>query len=161
MNFDDITARVKKISKDTVAEVQKMNEVRQLNACINAEKKKVHSTYMEMGKKLYDRYREEPLEGLETEFHSLENAFASIETLQEQIRAVKGVTLCPNCKTEVGVLERFCSNCGSKMPEVFEIIDDDPEKITPEETAGMPESAEEEEMAGMSEATEEEEAAGM
>ena len=41
-----------------------------------------------------------------------------IEELKEQIRKVKGVVLCPCCNMEVGEKERFCSNCGNKMPEV-------------------------------------------
>ncbi|MCD7744067.1 MAG: hypothetical protein LUI13_02040, partial [Lachnospiraceae bacterium] len=121
MTFDDITARVKKISKETMAEVQKMNEVRGLNSQISAEKKKIREMYTEMGKKLYDRYKEEPLEGFESDFHSLDQAFGMIEELQGLIRAAKGVTLCPNCKMEVSVMERFCSNCGCKMPEEYRI----------------------------------------
>ncbi|MCD8396925.1 MAG: hypothetical protein LUD12_07070 [Lachnospiraceae bacterium] len=126
MTFDDITSKVRQISMDTVAEVQKMNEVRQLNSNINAEKKKIHSMYAEMGKKLYDKYRENPLEEFESEFAALKAEFENIEALRGQVRAKKGVTLCPNCKMEVGEFERFCSNCGCKMPEVFTIVEDEP-----------------------------------
>ncbi|MCD7814742.1 MAG: hypothetical protein LUH20_11985, partial [Lachnospiraceae bacterium] len=126
MTFDDITSKVRKISMDTVAEVQKMNEVRQLNSNINAEKKKIHSLYAEMGKKLYDRFRENPPEEFEAEFAALKSEFEAIEGLREQVRAKKGVTLCPNCKMEVGEFERFCSNCGCKMPEVFKIEEEEP-----------------------------------
>ncbi|MCC8102707.1 MAG: hypothetical protein LIP11_10775 [Clostridiales bacterium] len=126
MTFDDITSKVRQISMDTVAEVQKMNEVRQLNSSINAEKKKIHSLYAEMGKKLYDKYRENPPEEFASEFSALKAEFESIEALRGQVRAKKGVTLCPNCKMEVGEFERFCSNCGCKMPEVFKIEEDEP-----------------------------------
>ncbi len=128
MNIDNITEKVKKISMDTVAEVHKMNEVRSLSSQINAQKKMVRAMYTEMGKKLYDKYKEMPLEDFETDFHSLDTAFENIEQLQEQIRLAKGVTLCPNCKMEVSLDERFCSNCGSKMPEVLRIEEDEPEK---------------------------------
>ena len=40
MNFEEISKKVKKFSKDTMTEVQKMNEVRQLNSRISDEKKK-------------------------------------------------------------------------------------------------------------------------
>ncbi len=129
MNIDDITAKVKKISMETVAEVQKMNEVRSLGSQINAQKKMIQAMYTEMGKKLFDKFKEAPLEGFESDFQSLDAAFENIEQLQEQIRLAKGVTLCPNCKMEVGLDERFCSNCGSKMPEVFRIVEDEPEDV--------------------------------
>ncbi len=129
MNIDDITAKVRKISMETVAEVQKMNEVRSLGSQINAQKKMIQAMYTEMGKKLFDKFKEAPLEGFESDFQSLDAAFENIEQLQGQIRLAKGVTLCPNCKMEVGLDERFCSNCGSKMPEVFRIVEDEPEEV--------------------------------
>ncbi len=125
MNFEDISRKLKKISKDTVTEVQKMNEVRQLNSKINEEKKKMNSVYQEMGKKLYNLYKDAPLEGFEDEIHTIQEKYSMIDLLQDQIRAVKGVALCPCCNTEVGLMERFCSNCGSRMPEVFVIEDED------------------------------------
>ncbi|MCD7764431.1 MAG: hypothetical protein LUI14_14860 [Lachnospiraceae bacterium] len=152
MNIDDITAKVRKISMETVAEVQKLNDVRNLNAQINAQKKMVQAMYGEIGKKLYDQYKEAPLDGFESDFQALNGAFEHIEQLREEIRAAKGVTLCPNCKMEVGVDERFCSNCGSKMPEVFRIVDEEAEK-KPESTAAseMPEDTQEDQPTEMAE----------
>lgn len=123
MNFDDISKKLIKISKDTVTEVQKMNEVRQLGAKVSDEKKKINKIYTEIGKKLYDMYREEPLAGFETEIGGIDEGFARIDLLQAQIRSVKGVVLCPCCKMEVGIHESFCSNCGSRMPETVPIED--------------------------------------
>lgn len=123
MNFDDISKKLIKISKDTVTEVQKMNEVRQLGAKVSDEKKKINKIYTEIGKKLYDMYREEPLAGFETEIGGIDEGFARIDLLQAQIRSVKGVVLCPCCKMEVGIHESFCSNCGSRMPETVSIED--------------------------------------
>ena len=39
MNFEEISKKVKKFSQDTMTEVQKMNEVRQLNGKVSEEKK--------------------------------------------------------------------------------------------------------------------------
>ena len=52
MNFEEISKKVKKFSKDTMVEVQKMNEVRQLNSKVNEEKRYLNKLYLEMGKKL-------------------------------------------------------------------------------------------------------------
>lgn len=125
MNFEDISKKFMKFSKDTVTEVQKMNEVRQLNAKVNEEKKNLNRIYLEMGKKLYDMYKEAPLEGFEDEIRTIGEKFTMIDLLQDQIRAVKGVALCPCCNTEVGLDERFCSNCGNRMPQVFTIEEDE------------------------------------
>ena len=125
MNFEELGRKVKKFSRSTMEEVQKMNEVRQLNGKINEAHKQIRNLYSEMGKKLYDHYKEEALAGFEAEIHAISDKFVRIEELKEQIRQVKGVVLCPCCHMEVSATERFCSNCGNKMPEVFEIVDDD------------------------------------
>ncbi len=131
MNLENISDRVKKISKDTVKEVQKMNEIHQLNSQVNQEKKKIDSVYTQIGKKVCDLYKEEPLQEFESEIASVEESMQKIEELQEKVRSVKGVVLCPCCGMEVSIGERFCSNCGYQMPETE---DEEPEDVT-EETA--------------------------
>ena len=102
-----------------------MNEVRQLNGKINDAKKQITNLYTEIGKKLYEQYKESALTGFESEIQTINEKYFQIEELKDQIRGVKGVVLCPCCNMEVGAAERYCSNCGSKMPEVFEIVDGD------------------------------------
>ena len=112
MNFEDLGKKFKKFSQDTVTEVQKMNEVRQMNSRIGDQKKQISVLYSQMGQKLYDHYKENPPEGFEGEFHELEERYAMIEKFKDQIRAIKGVRVCPHCHTEVAAAERFCSSCG-------------------------------------------------
>lgn len=158
MNFEEITRKVKKISRDTVEEVQKLNEIRQLNGKISDARKQVDSTYLTIGKKLFDMYREEPIEGFESEISSINDKMDLIKELQEQVRHVKGVVLCPCCNMEVPASERFCSNCGNKMPEIFEIVDGDEDAVMveSEDVTGRGENAQtEEETAEPSEAAKE------
>lgn len=125
MNFEEISNKVKALSRNTVEEVQKMNEIRQLNGKVNEVKKQIAALYSEIGKKLYDIYKDSPLEGFETEIQSISEKHEQILDIQNRIRGVKGVTLCPCCSMEVSVTERFCSNCGTKMPEIIEIVDNE------------------------------------
>ena len=121
MKFEEFSKRIKKFSKDTMNEVQRMNEVRQFNARIHEEKKLLNSVYAEIGKKLYHQYKEAPLAGFEEDFHKVEERFSAIEIYADQVRKIRGVRLCPNCNTEVSAAEKFCSNCGSRLPEVDSI----------------------------------------
>ena len=152
MNFEEISNKLKKISKNTMTEVQKMNEVRQLNARINDEKKKVSRTYTEIGKKVYELYKDEPLEGFEAEMKKIEDSVRMMDLLQDQIRGIKGVTLCSCCNMEVGMSERFCSNCGNKMPETFTIENEEVRAESVIETEDESESALETEAADENEA---------
>lgn len=123
MNFKEISKKVKKFSKDTMVEVQKMNEVRQLNGKVNEEKRYLNKLYLEMGKKLYDKYKDADTapEGFEAEFRKITERYSVMDLLQDEIRQVKGVVLCPCCNMEVAATERFCSNCGNRMPEPVKI----------------------------------------
>ena len=49
MDFEELGKKLKKFSQDTVTEVQKMNEVRQLNGKISDEKKLLNRLYLEEG----------------------------------------------------------------------------------------------------------------
>ena len=123
MNFEEISKKVKKFSKDTMVEVQKKNEVRQLNSKVNEEKRYLNKLYLEMGKKLYDKYKDADTapEGFEAEFRKITERYSVMDLLQDEIRQVKGVVLCPCCNMEVAATERFCSNCGNRMPEPVKI----------------------------------------
>ncbi|MDO4323732.1 MAG: zinc ribbon domain-containing protein [Lachnospiraceae bacterium] len=142
MNFEEIGKKVRKIGKDTVEEVQKMNEVRQLNGKVNDAKKQINNLYIEMGKRLYEQYREAPFEGFESEIQSINEKNELIEQLKEQIRVVKGVVLCPCCNMEVPEHERFCSNCGNKMPEVVDPEEADADAVVVDSVDVTEEAAE-------------------
>jgi Zn finger protein HypA/HybF involved in hydrogenase expression len=129
MNFEELGKKVKQISKDTVEEVQRLNEIRVLKGQVNDAKKQINGLYSEIGKRLYDQYKESPLDGFETEIHSITDKFTQIEEIKVQLRKVKGVVLCPCCNMEVAAGEKFCSNCGSQMPEAEPVSDDDVEII--------------------------------
>lgn len=169
MNFEEISKKVKKFSKDTVTEVQKMAEVRQLNMKVSEEKKHLKHLYREMGQKLFDKYKdaEQLPEGFEENFRKIEECFSAMDLFQDQIRAVKGVVLCPCCNMEVSATERYCTNCGNKMPEVVKIedkIDEDAvvvesEVVEPEQIKAAQESEAEEESEAETVETENSEAA--
>ncbi len=130
MNIKRISTRVKQARDSTVAGAQKMNKIRQLSSRIHREEKKINTMYTDMGKKLYDLYKDNALEEFEAEFQAVGASYARIDDLQEQLRDVRGVRICPNCKSEVSATERFCPNCGCKMPE---LIDENQDEEMPEE----------------------------
>ena len=145
MDFEELGKKLKKFSQDTVTEVQKMNEVRQLNGKISDEKKLLNRLYLEMGQKLYDTYKdvELPLEEFDSDFRKIRERYVAIDLLQEKIRNVKGVVLCPCCNMEVAAGDRYCTNCGNKMPETVKLEETtDEDAVEVESTVVEPEAAE-------------------
>lgn len=147
MDFEELGKKLKKFSQDTVTEVQKMNEVRQLNGKISDEKKLLNRLYLEMGQKLYDTYKdmELPLEEFDGDFRKIRERYVAIDLLQEKIRNVKGVVLCPCCNMEVAAGDRYCTNCGNKMPETVKLEETtDEDAVEVESTVVEPEAESEE-----------------
>lgn len=124
-----------------------MNEVRQLNGKISDEKKLLNRLYLEMGQKLYDTYKdvELPLEEFDSDFRKIRERYVAIDLLQEKIRNVKGVVLCPCCNMEVAAGDRYCTNCGNKMPETVKLEETtDEDAVEVESTVVEPEAKSEE-----------------
>ena len=147
MDFEELGKKLKKFSQDTVTEVQKMNEVRQLNGKISDEKKLLNRLYLEMGQKLYDTYKdvELPLEEFDSDFRKIRERYVAIDLLQEKIRNVKGVVLCPCCNMEVAAGDRYCTNFGNKMPETVKLEETtDEDAVEVESTVVEPEAESEE-----------------
>ena len=147
MDFEELGKKLKKFSQDTVTEVQKMNEVRQLNGKISDEKKLLNRLYLEMGQKLYDTYKdaELPLEEFDGDFRKIRERYVAIDLLQEKIRNVKGVVLCPCCNMEVAAGDCYCTNCGNKMPETVKLEETtDEDAVEVESTVVEPEAESEE-----------------
>ena len=147
MDFEELGKKLKKFSQDTMTEVQKMNEVRQLNGKISDEKKLLNRLYLEMGQKLYDPYKdvELPLEEFDSDFRKIRERYVAIDLLQEKIRNVKGVVLCPCCNMEVAAGDRYCTNCGNKMPETVKLEETtDEDAVEVESTVVEPEAESEE-----------------
>ena len=147
MDFEELGKKLKKFSQDTVTEVQKMNEVRQLNGKISDEKKLLNRLYLEMGQKLYDTYKdvELPWEEFDSDFRKIRERYVAIDLLQEKIRNVKGVVLCPCCNMEVAAGDRYCTNCGNKMPETVKLEETtDEDAVEVESTVVEPEAESEE-----------------
>ena len=147
MDFEELGKKLKKFSQDTMTEVQKMNEVRQLNGKISDEKKLLNRLYLEMGQKLYDTYKdvELPLEEFDGDFRKIRERYVAIDLLQEKIRNVKGVVLCPCCNMEVAAGDRYCTNSGNKMPETVKLEETtDEDAVEVESTVVEPEAESEE-----------------
>ena len=147
MDFEELGKKLKKFSQDTMTEVQKMNEVRQLNGKISDEKKLLNRLYLEMGQKLYDTYKdvELPLEEFDSDFRKIRERYVAIDLLQVKIRNVKGVVLCPCCNMEVAAGDRYCTNCGNKMPETVKLEETtDEDAVEVESTVVEPEAESEE-----------------
>ena len=117
MGFEQLGKKLMRLGQDTKSGVQKMGESYQINSKISDAKKALDQYYRAIGEKVYQDNSETPLEGMEEEFAAVKEALDNITEYTEQLNKVKGVTYCPECGKEAARGEKFCSDCGAKLPE--------------------------------------------
>ena len=145
MKFDILGKKFGQKVSSTVSEVQKMNEIRQLNNRINDEKKQIQSIYSEIGKKLYRQQQDCPPEGFGVLFEEILECEEAITDYEQQIRDIRKVRICPNCHAEVSLDGKFCSSCGAELPAVKPVVE--PEDDFADEAFQEEEAAEDAEVA--------------
>lgn len=125
--FDEIGKKVTQVGNDTVKMTKDLSEIAKLNSAVNSSEKKIQELYVQIGK----AYFEKNSENTESEFYDtiseIKNQNALIRENKEKICAIKGVTSCKNCGSEVSAESAFCPVCGTKV-----------ERVVPEDMTACP-----------------------
>lgn len=116
--FDEIGKKVTQVGNDTVKMTKDFSEIAKLNSAINSSEKKIQELYSQIGKSYFEKYSE----NTDSEFYELiseiKNQNGMIMENKEKICAIKGVTSCKNCGSEVSAESAFCPSCGAKVERV-------------------------------------------
>ena len=118
--FDKMSETISSKSKDVAKKAKEIAEVTSLNSKISAQQDLIAKTHKELGAFLCEHqedWKEQDITGF---FDGVETAKTEILRLQDEIRKVKGVKLCPGCGKEIGNEAAFCPFCGTPAPIVVE-----------------------------------------
>lgn len=102
-----------------------------LQAEIEAQKNVIREACLRMGKAHFDAHKDDPEEELEPEVRSVLDATAAIKSRQAEIRELRGLVLCPECRHEISKDLVFCNYCGYRMKEPEPIPEPEPEPAAP------------------------------
>lgn len=133
------------IGKKTTETTNKIAKETKLKMKINENKSKVNDIYIEMGKKVYEKYiREEKIdikEELLEECSKLDKLCKEIEESRIEILTLNKKRMCSKCYAEIDVDAQFCPKCGEKQTEEKAVLNKVQEKL--EEVEIKPEKEEE------------------
>lgn len=101
----------------TVSEKTKQgSDIVKANIKISSEERALNDVYLEIGKTYYENNAENPCcDTMKELFDMVVEKKASIAALKQQIRTIKGVSVCDACGAENPVENEFCGKCGAKI----------------------------------------------
>lgn len=91
-------------------------EINRLNKAINAEEQTINAVFQQMGQTYFAAHRGDPEENQAAYVKAVLDAMERAKSYRDQINVLRGIAICPNCKSEVSSSAAFCSRCGTRMP---------------------------------------------
>jgi len=113
--FDKLGETISAASSTVAQKTKEMTEINSLNRQISNSEATIQNTYLEIGKACFEMNRNNPESPFYDQCKMIENSQVAIAGYQEQIRTLKGSTLCPNCGTQLPKDSVFCQSCGFRV----------------------------------------------
>lgn len=101
-----------------VNEARNKTEILGIRTKIASAKKERDALYTLIGEKFYTENKDNVPESLKDLFDQTAEIDESIAAFEAQIRDLSGIIVCPECGAELSKESRFCTVCGTKLPEI-------------------------------------------
>lgn len=134
--WDNITQKAAAVTDKAVHQAKNFTEQVKLRNQISEAQSTITDCYTQIGKQYAAAHSEDFDEAYAPMMAAIAGANRQIASLQEQLRDLKEVALCPKCGAEVAREAAFCSACGAEMPkptpvEAEVVTDDAPAEEAP------------------------------
>ena len=113
--FEKLGETLTNASNSVAQKTQNFAEVNNLNKAVSSNQTAIQNMYVEIGRLYYEAHKEDADAEYASQCQIINDAFVNINSLQEQIRVIKGIAVCPNCGAEVANDSAFCAKCGSQI----------------------------------------------
>ena len=125
--FEDLGRKIGETAETVTNKAGEAVEIQRLRNQIRALERGNERDYAELGKMVYDHYKEGEVVDSEAIgiCDAIQNREESIEKYEQQISDVKGDVTCDGCGKSVAKEMAYCPHCGSKVPEQTESKESD------------------------------------
>lgn len=114
--IDELSRRLTQTSENAMQKTRQMAEVGRLESAIKQELQKMNDAYFQLGKAYVGLHPIDYEDDLAYLVTAITDSEQKVTSLRQQVREIKGITVCANCGAEVPVNTVFCSTCGTPMP---------------------------------------------
>lgn len=144
--WDNITQKAAAVTDKAVHQAKNFTEQVKLRNQISEAQSTIADCYTQIGKQYAAAHSEDFDEAYAPMMAAIAGANRQIASLQEQLRDLKEVALCPKCGAEVSKDASYCGACGAEMPkpapvEAEVVTDDAPAEKAPTAEAPTEETA--------------------
>ena len=115
--WDNITQKAAAVTDKAVHQAKNFTEQVKLRNQISEAQSTITDCYTQIGKQYAAAHSEDFDEAYAPMMAAIAGANRQIASLQEQLRDLKKVALCPKCGAEVDREAAYCSACGAEMPK--------------------------------------------
>lgn len=134
--WDNITQKAAAVTDKAVHQAKNFTEQVKLRNQISEAQSTITDCYTQIGKQYAAAHSEDFDEAYAPMMAAIAGANRQIASLQEQLRDLKEVALCPKCGAEVSKDVSYCGACGAEMPkpapvEAEVVTDDAPAEEAP------------------------------
>lgn len=115
--WDNITQKAAAVTGKAVHQAKNFTEQVKLRNQISEAQSTITDCYTQIGKQYAAVHSEDFDEAYAPMMAAIAGANRQIASLQEQLRDLKKVALCPKCGAEVSKDVSYCGACGAEMPK--------------------------------------------
>ena len=118
--LDGLTESLTTAGKDVTQKAKDMSEIAKLKMDIKAKEDYVTRQYALLGEAYFNKHKDE--EGIEEaeQFFLIKEALEEMARMREEVLKIQGAAECPQCGNKMPEAATFCSNCGTKLNDMFE-----------------------------------------
>lgn len=105
--------------QNALKKTRDMTDTVKIQSTISNLENRKKDAFTELGKMFYETFKTYGGNPSEDELHMIEvidQIEQQIDQYSKQLQRVKGVSICPNCHSEIPANSMFCSSCGFKIP---------------------------------------------
>ncbi|MDR0984134.1 MAG: zinc-ribbon domain-containing protein [Ruminococcus sp.] len=113
--FDELGKKLSQTGQTVAQKTKNTTETIKLGGMVSDEEKRIHNTYLQIGKTYYENFSDRPDPLLSDFIYSINDSRSKIASYKEQIEQLKGISRCANCGSDLPKNSTFCSNCGASV----------------------------------------------
>ncbi len=115
--FDNIANSVSQVAREASDKMKSSGDKRRVRKDITAMENELRSLFQSIGQQYYDTTAANPDPEYADLFSEIQRLKDALAAKQRELDAIDGNTTCPNCGKQLSKDARFCSSCGTQLPE--------------------------------------------